>query len=407
MFESENEEENLDDFLQTESKSERPHISLEENIRIERQAEKNRQKKIYLRWSILATLLLILLRFLGFNEAYARYVSQNMDFYHVIFEKPADMTAEDFLSEIRKEAGVNGLMLFGMEWGSSNEDALWYGSTVDIYCSEGVRDYLEENRRMKEGTCYGFTTGRVDVTYHDFLELSETDLTNVDFRVMGKGAGVVQFASDVRSFCDCELFGCGDTSYENYKWNCRVILCLVTILICGFWLFYYLRFVRYIKFKITRRVVIGGLIVMVLLYGLWWTIGVRLAYGKYERIVREKGFYSGSYTDFDTGDGFSVSEPIFPSLNMGLVSVEKGYGEDIHLSLEITPRMYGEPEYQLCISYRITQGKYSSWDQYRVKVDTQMEPVGENDVFAVIEYEKNYELLCEFWDTSGDEGWLE
>lgn len=408
MIELEHEEENWGDVIPTERKrSERPRISLDETIRIERQAEKNRQEKIFLRWSIPITILLIVGIFLGINEAYAMYVAQNTDFYHVYLEKPADMNSEDFLSEIQKEAGVNGLMLFGMDSNSSNEKALWYGWTVDIYCSQIVREYLEKNRGMKEGTCYGFSAGRVDVTYYDFSELAETDLTDVDFRVKGNGAGVVQFAANVRSFCECEFGGGGENDYEEYRKNCGRILCVILILICAIWLFYYLYFVRDVKFKITRKVVIGGALAMALIYGVWWQIAVRLSYGKYERIIQEKGLYTEGYADIITYDSFNVTEPMFPVWDTGNIYVSKRYGEECQVSLWIEPKMYGKPEYELDISYLGRQEQYSWWDTYRVNVDAQMNPVGDNDVRALVEYEKNYDLLCEFWDTIGDEGWLD
>ncbi|MGN0341723.1 MAG: hypothetical protein ACI4DO_02925, partial [Roseburia sp.] len=290
-----------------------PFTSIEEEILKERREREARKKKIYFRCGIVATILLILFRFLGFNEVYALYVTQNTDFYHVTLEKPDNMTSEEFLSEIRKEAGANSLMLFGIVQDSCwNEKALWYGETVDIYCSEGIRDYLEGNRRIKEGTFYGIFTGRVDVNYHDFTELAEDDLNFASFRAMGTGKGIVQFTANARSFCECEFFGGGERSYENYIRNCRVILCLVAILIVAFWLFYYLYFVRHFRPKITRQLVVGYLIAMVMIYGVWWQIGVRMAYGKYERIVREKGLYSSSFENPLTEESFSINEPSFP-----------------------------------------------------------------------------------------------
>ncbi|MGN0341482.1 MAG: hypothetical protein ACI4DO_01705, partial [Roseburia sp.] len=104
---------------------------------------------------------------------------------------------------------------------------------------------------------------------------------------------------------------------------------------------------------------------------------------------------------------FSINEPSFPSLNMGMVSVGQRYGDDCQVSLEITPKMYGKPEYELDISYKDVHKRYSMWDTYRVNVDTQMEPIGDNDVRALVVYEKNYDLLCEFWDKIEAEGWLE
>lgn len=408
MIELEHEEENWEDVMPTERKrSERPRISLDEIIRIERQAEKNRQEKIFLRWCIPITILLIVGIFLGINEAYAMYVAQNTDFYHVQLEKPADMTSEDFLSEIWKEAGANGLMLFGMAHDSRNEKALWYGQTVDIYCSEAVKDYLVGIRGMKEGACYGFSSGRVDVTYYDFSELAETDLTHVEFRVKGNGAGVVQFTANVRSFCECEFGGGGENDYEEYHKNCGRILCVIFILICAIWLFYYLYFVRDIKIKITRKVVIGGLIVMALIYGVWWQIAVRLAYGKYEHIIQEKGLYTEGYADIMTYDSFNVTEPIFPAWRTGSIDVTKCYGEECKVSLWIDPKMYDKPEYELGIYYLEDQGSYRSWNMYWLNVDQQMVPVGDNDVAALVEYEKNYDLLCKFWEEIKEEGWLD
>ncbi|MCI5621699.1 MAG: hypothetical protein MR355_09120 [Lachnospiraceae bacterium] len=408
MIEPEMEEENREDSEQGgEERRERPHMTFEERIRRERQAKENYYRKKIRKWAILFTILLILFRSFGFHEAYALYASQNTDFYHVIIERPKGLTPKDLLSRLQSEAGANSLMLFGMVHESENDRALLYGQTVDIYCSESVKSYLEKNQRMKEGTCYGFLTGRVDVVYHDFSELAKTDLSRIELRAVGPGKGVVQFTSGIRSFCDCEFWGGGDSEYKTYQRSCLVILCVVSVLICALWLFYYLYFVRHVRLKMTKRVVFGGVIAVVLLYGAWWQIGVRLAYGKYQSIAREKGLYSSSFADVFTGESFSITEPDLLSWDTGLVIVSKPYGDDCDVSLIIKPKFFGAPEYELCLAYMKNHGTYCSWDQFRVKVNTQMEPIGDNDLLALAEYERNYELLCDFWERIEAEGWLE
>ena len=150
MIEPEMEEENREDSEQGgEERRERPHMTFEERIRRERQAKENYYKRKIRRWTILLTILLILFRFVGFHEAYALYVSQNTDFYHVMIERPKGLTPKDLLSRLQSEAGANSLMLFGMEKESGNDRALLYGQTVDIYCSESVKSCLEWYMRAR------------------------------------------------------------------------------------------------------------------------------------------------------------------------------------------------------------------------------------------------------------------
>ncbi len=145
------------------------------------------------RFTISTLLLLIALIFTC--DLYQIYIYSFEDFYNTSFYTQPEIETEDMLTDICRVSDKYDVQIFFI----AKEIEGDFYTNVNVFCDMAVKEYLEKEYFIVEGTHKSLFSGSTSISYHEFMELDANNLKrNPDsFYLFGEREQVLGFKAEL------------------------------------------------------------------------------------------------------------------------------------------------------------------------------------------------------------------